>query len=173
MRNCAVAFFFTFFFNGCGWWGGNDDGNVAVEPAAPAGDGRLAQDCPLPPGGATTWFDAEGVLHWTPDAIAEDGSMTVRLCDGDVARAVRVTGLWAGSAENWQEGAMTDRARRVVRIDDIKTLVADRPVPAARLEGVALQCVPLMGSCEPNDVNGILAALAAGTSVNPVGGSTP
>ena len=157
------------------WFFTGDAGvTVASEPAAP-GEDRLVQTCGLPPEAAFTWFDSEGVLHWTPDAIASDGSMTVRFCDDETARAVRVTGLWAGKARDWQEGAMVDRARRVVHVKDLLTLSADRPVPAARLEGVTLQCVPPMGSCEPNDVNGILAAVAAGTSANSVGGggSTP
>ena len=107
---------------------------------------RLVQDCALPPEGDVTWFDSSGSLHWTADALDEEGSMTVRYCDGSIARAVRITGLTAGESIDWQEGAMTDGSRRVINIGDI-TVISTVPVASPRLEGVTVQCIPLLGSC--------------------------
>lgn len=112
---------------------------------------RLVQTCELPDqAAAVTWFGADGSLHWTSDAIAEDGSMTVRYCDSDVARATRITGLTAGDEIDWQGGAMTDGERRVIHVADITTTVSNTPVASPRLgNNVTIQCIPLLGSCAP------------------------
>ncbi len=113
---------------------------------------RLVQDCALPDQEASlTWLYSDGSLGWTPDAIAEDGSMTVRYCDGPTARATRITGLTAGDEIDWQGGAMTDGDRRVIHVADITT-TSTVPEAAGRLEGVTRQCISVLGSCEPTPV---------------------
>lgn len=116
---------------------------VATEATGPAA-------CSPPTGVELTSFDADGALRWTADSIGpgEDRTMTILVCDGPALRAIRVTGFTPGEDGNWQDGAMTDGGRRVVYQSDLVTTSVN-PVRASRLEGVTIQCLPELGSCQP------------------------
>lgn len=106
------------------------------------------RSCMAPSGITLSAVDPDGWVEWTDDLPGGDGSTTLILCDGDVARSYRIIGLVPGDPAENQAGLATDGNRRVVAEGRLRTLSPT----LVQLSGLDLQiqCLPMWaGACDP------------------------
>lgn len=130
------------FFGGPYIWGLYEDffGDSPVATAAPT--------C-TPPEGTKSTVDGLGRVLWDSVLEGADGTATLILCEGDIARPLRVRGLVQGEVVDNQADFATDGDGKVVTAERVMTTSPTFVwVPGLLLEA---QCLDMAwkGACDP------------------------